>query len=76
MIVIDARGLQSPRPMELVIEALCDLQPGDRIRLILEREPYPLYGILERNGYRHRTTRVDEHHFEIEISAAGPVQGA
>jgi uncharacterized protein (DUF2249 family) len=68
MIEIDARGLPPPQPFERVMEALCSLPDGDRIRLLIEREPYPLYRVLERNGYRHRTT-AHAGHFEIEISA-------
>ena len=69
MIVIDARGLEPPAPFERVMEALCELQPDQRILLILEREPFPLYRVLERNGYAHRTRQSDQGHFEIEIGA-------
>jgi hypothetical protein len=29
--------------------------PGDRLKLIIDCEPLPLYRILDRNGYGHRT---------------------
>ena len=76
MIVIDARGLAPPAPFERVMEALCELQPGQRILLILEREPFPLYRVLERNGYTHRTTQSDQGHFEIEIGTPSALQDA
>jgi len=34
----------------------------------LEREPYPPYRVLERNGYRYRTAAYDDGRFEIEIT--------
>lgn len=69
MIEIDARGLEPPAPFERVMEALCDLAPGEQILLILDREPFPLYRVLERNGYVYRTTCPEEGRFEIVIGA-------
>jgi uncharacterized protein (DUF2249 family) len=69
MIVIDARGLEPPRPFELVMDALCELQPGDSLRLILEREPHPLYRVLTRNGYRYQVRLDDSGSYEIDITA-------
>ncbi len=70
MIVIDARGLEPPRPFELVMEALCELEPGDSIRLILEREPHPLFRVLDRNGYRYRVAPGENGSYEIDITSA------
>jgi len=67
MIVIDARNLEPPEPFERVMEALGDLAPGDRIKLILNREPHPLYRVLERNGYAYEATWFDDGRCEIEI---------
>jgi hypothetical protein len=67
MIEIDARGMEAPRPFELVMEALCHMAPGDTILLRIHREPFPLYRVLDRNGYRHRTRQCDDGHFEVEI---------
>jgi len=52
----------------MVMEALCELAPGDSILLLLDREPFPLYRVLQRNGYRHSTTQCDDGHFEVEIA--------
>lgn len=73
MIVIDARGLEPPKPFEQVMEALCELKPGQCILLILEREPFPLYPVLERNGYAHRTVRLEDR-FEILIGEPSALQ--
>jgi uncharacterized protein (DUF2249 family) len=67
MIVIDARGWEPPRPFEAVMDALSDLQPGQQLRLILEREPAPLYRVLEHNGYAYYTTAYPDGRFEIDI---------
>jgi uncharacterized protein (DUF2249 family) len=66
-IVIDARNLEPPEPFERVMEALCELEPGGEILLILYREPFPLYRVLERNGYAWRTTPFPDGRFEILI---------
>jgi len=54
-VLIDGRWLMPPEPMEKVLSALDELQPGQHIRFLLHREPYPLYGILKNMGYKHRT---------------------
>lgn len=68
MQVIDARDLEPPEPFERVMEALCALEPGGQILLILTREPFPLYRVLERNGYQYKTTMFPDGRFEILIS--------
>lgn len=67
MIVIDARELEPPEPFERVMEALSDLPKGDRILLILNREPFPLYRVLERNGYAYASQWHPDGRCEIEI---------
>ncbi len=67
-VVIDARDLEPPEPFERVMEALCELPAGGEILLILNREPFPLYRVLERNGYAWRTRSFPDGRFEILIS--------
>ncbi|MGB7540869.1 MAG: DUF2249 domain-containing protein [Burkholderiales bacterium] len=67
MIRIDARNLEPPEPFERVMEALSGLEPGGEILLILDREPVPLYRVLERNGYSWNATRFDDGRIEILI---------
>jgi uncharacterized protein (DUF2249 family) len=66
-VVVDARDLEPPEPFEKVMEALCDLKPGDDVLLILNREPFPLYRVLQRNGYVWETASFDDGRFEIRI---------
>jgi uncharacterized protein (DUF2249 family) len=70
MVVIDARQMEPPEPFERVMEALATLAPGDAIRMLIYREPTPLYRVLRQNGYRYRTEFTDAGHFEVEITAA------
>lgn len=66
-IVVDGRGLEPPEPMERVLAALDELQPGQRLRFLIHRQPYPLYDILRRYHYRHETTAGAGGYFEILI---------
>lgn len=64
---IDVCGLEPPEPLERVLEALALLQPGQTLRMLIDREPRPLYGILERNGYRYDATLRPDYLYEILI---------
>ncbi len=66
-IVVDGQGLEPPEPMEKVLAALDALRPGQRVRFLIHRQPYPLYDILNRHHYRHETTALANGHFEILI---------
>ena len=50
---LDVRGLEPPAPLERILAALDGLADGDRLEVILDREPYPLYRILVRDGYAY-----------------------
>lgn len=64
---LDLRGLFPPEPMERVLDALAALQPGQRVRLLIERAPHPLFRILERNGYQYRCTEPELGLFQVVI---------
>lgn len=70
-LVIDARGLEPPRPMQLVLEALGKLAPGDELLLLLHREPYPLYEILSDNGFAWDAQRHGDGSYAIRIFPRG-----
>jgi uncharacterized protein (DUF2249 family) len=64
---LDVRWLEPPEPMERIMAALDELPEGAMLRVMIHREPMPLYRALDASGYRH-ATRFDEHgYFEIEI---------
>lgn len=70
-ILIDARGMEPPEPLEKVMATLSLLRPGQSIRLLLHREPFPLYEILAERGYSHDTTAQSDGSYVILIRQAG-----
>ncbi len=70
IIHLDVRGLQPPEPLERVLDALDWLTPGKRIVMLIDREPLPLYRILDRNGYRYHATMADTGTVTVDISLA------
>jgi uncharacterized protein (DUF2249 family) len=69
-ILVDARGLEPPEPMERVMQTLGLLRPGQTIRMLLHREPFPLYAILAERGYRHETRMEADGSYVILIRPA------
>ena len=67
MKIIDARNLEPPAPFERVIDALADLAEGEKVMLIINREPMPLYRFLLNNAYEYKTSSFPDGRFEIEI---------
>lgn len=69
-ILVDARWLEPPEPMEKVMQALAGMKPGEHVRLLLHREPFPLYPILAERGYAHETIAQPDGTFAILIRHA------
>lgn len=69
-ILIDARQLEPPEPMEKVMQALALLRPGQSIRMLLHREPFPLYPLLAERGYCHVTQPAPDGSYVIVIRQA------
>ena len=65
--VIDGRYLEPPEPFILTMEALDRIKPGQRVLLMLGREPFPLYRALELNGYSWQTERLEDGAVEVLI---------
>lgn len=65
--VVDARYLEPPEPFTRTAEALDVLPPGEKLLLLLYREPHPLYRFLAQNGYRFETELTADGTFEILI---------
>lgn len=66
--VVDARYMEPPEPFVQTIEMLDRLQPGEKMLLLLFREPHPLYKILRQNGHDYETELTADGTFEILIS--------
>jgi uncharacterized protein (DUF2249 family) len=64
---LDVRGMSPPEPLEHALEAIYSLMPGQRLRMLIDREPRPLYQILDRDGYRHESEFTDAQHYLITI---------
>ena len=67
-ISLDVCGLEPPEPMERVLEALSHLQKKQRLCMLIDREPRPLYRILDNNGFAHTTRMRSDFLYEIVIS--------
>lgn len=74
--ILDVRGLSAPEPLERVLAALATLMPGERLRLLIDVEPRPLYPMLERNGLGHVTETGPGPGFTVTIwpREPGPVR--
>jgi hypothetical protein len=66
--VIDGRGMEPPRPLELALQALDGLAPGDDVLMLLYCQPHPLYGALKQRGCRWTDQLRADGTREIRIS--------
>lgn len=64
---LDVCGLEPPEPLERVLEALATLRADQCLCMVIDREPRPLYAILDRNGYAYAATLTPEFLYEIRI---------
>ncbi len=53
--IVDARDMESPRPLETVLAAVRELRDGEYVAMLHRREPVPLYPMLAELGLSHRT---------------------
>lgn len=70
-IFLDLRAMFPPEPMERTLDALAVLKPGQKVRIVIDREPVPLYRILERNAYSYQASQPTPGEFHIVISQGG-----
>lgn len=64
---IDGRQMAPPEPMEKVLLALSLKRPGQRVRLLIHRRPYPLYELLDAQQLPHSTSELGDGNFEVTI---------
>ena len=69
--VLNVSKLEPPEPMEKILDATEILAPGQYLRVLHNREPFPLYSILEESGFKHRIQEGQETLFEIFIWRRG-----
>lgn len=70
MIELDVRGLAPPEPFEHIMQALQMLPDGASLRVLIHREPFPLYEVLKGNGYTWQATELADGNFSILIGQA------
>ncbi|MCA1246106.1 DUF2249 domain-containing protein [Massilia sp. MS-15] len=68
-VCLDVSGLLPPEPMEHILDALAALPAGAFLQVRIDREPFPLYRILERDGYGHRIAPRDDGRYDLMIWA-------
>ncbi|OGB23556.1 MAG: hypothetical protein A3I66_11935 [Burkholderiales bacterium RIFCSPLOWO2_02_FULL_57_36] len=66
-LTLDVCGLEPPEPLERVLEALSHLQQDQRLRMLIDREPRPLYRILVANDYLYSVDARPDYLYEITI---------
>ncbi|MBI2747799.1 MAG: hemerythrin domain-containing protein [Burkholderiales bacterium] len=66
---LDVRGLEPPEPFLRIMKALTGA-PDAPLRVLIHREPFPLYDVLAEQGFSHRTRPLEEGGFEIVIERA------
>ena len=66
-IVVDVRWSMPPEPMEKVLEALDQRTAGQKVRMLIHREPFPLYPILNQMGLSYKAQLQPDGCFEILI---------
>lgn len=67
-IVLDVRHLAPPEPMERILLGLRLLEGDRELRVLIHREPFPLYEILAKRGFAWRTSHLPEVGYELVIA--------
>ena len=65
---LDVCGLPPPEPFERIMSALASLPDEAALLVHIHREPYPLYGVLQGDGYVWQTTPLADGSYTIRIS--------
>ncbi len=68
IIDLDVRNLEPPVPMEKALARLARLTRGQSLRLLIHREPFPLYELLDGMRYAHHTETLPNGDFIVLIS--------
>ncbi len=66
-VLVDARGLEPPQPMQRILEALANLPESATLRARTDRRPMLLYPKLEERGCRYETQEAEDDGYETRI---------
>lgn len=64
---LDVGGMEPPEPMVRILEALDLLAPNERLCVLIDREPHPLYRVLEKYGFSHSIAMRDDFRYQLTI---------
>lgn len=64
---LDVRHLPAPEPMLRILEAVTFLHPGESLRVIHNRIPYPLYPRLQERGLLVETQQRNDDEIHLVI---------
>jgi uncharacterized protein (DUF2249 family) len=60
---VDVRGLEPPRPLEIILETLARLPAGVPLKARTDRRPMHLYPLLEARGFTSHTEEQNDGSF-------------
>jgi hypothetical protein len=72
--LLDVRALPPPEPFEQVLAVLTELAPGEYVRMLHWREPFPLYAVLPELGFMHAVRAGQQVPYEIVIWRRGDAE--
>ncbi len=67
---VDARGLEPPQPMVVILETLSELPERAELRVHTDRRPLHLYPLLEQRGFSGETEEQHDGSFITIIRRA------
>lgn len=74
--ILDVSALPAPEPLEQVLAALPSLGPGEYLHVLHRREPWPLFELLEAEGFEAHMQPGGPAGFEILIWRRGDAEAA
>lgn len=69
-LTVDARGLEPPQPLIVILENLERLPEGAELHACTDRRPMHLYALLEERGYTGETEEQHDGSFITTIRRA------
>ena len=69
-LTVDARGLEPPQPLVIILEALARLPDGAELLAQTDRRPMHLYDQLKARGFTGETEEQDDGSFVTTIRRA------
>lgn len=67
---VDARGLEPPQPLIMIMEALTSLPKGAELHACTDRRPLHLFPLLEERGFAGETEEQHDGSFVTTIRHA------